>query len=356
VESAAGEWLARGYFNPKSQIVVRLLSWEVGEPLDGVFWRERLTRAVRLRKALQVDQQSDAYRMVFAESDGLPGLIVDRFSDWLVVQVLTLGMELRRAEIVDCLVDLFSPRGILDRSDASVRLLEGLRRQSGQLWGAPPPAEFAIREGRFTIPVSLQSGQKTGFYLDQRENRLRIGAFAEGRRVLNVFSFTGAFGIHALGCGATHVTNIDSSQDALVTGEQALRMNGFDPDRQADALLGDAFQILRALRDEGRQYDLVILDPPKFVQRKSDLPAATRGYKDINLLGMSLLAPGGYLATFSCSGLLSPDLFQKILFGASLDAGRDAQIVQRLSQACDHPVLLSFPESEYLKGLLCWCA
>jgi 23S rRNA (cytosine1962-C5)-methyltransferase len=197
------------------------------------------------------------------------------------------------------------------------------------------------------------AGQKTGFYLDQRDNRRIVAGHARGRRVLNAFSFTGAFGVYALAAGATHVANVDSSHEALVGAETALRLNGFDPDTQAEAIAGDVFQVLRSFRDEGRRFDLVILDPPKFAKSKAELDGATRGYKDINLLGLKLLAPGGLLATFSCSGLVTADLFQKIVFGASVDAGREAQIIARLGQGADHPIRLSFPEGEYLKGLLC---
>lgn len=200
--------------------------------------------------------------------------------------------------------------------------------------------------------MNLLGGQKTGFYLDQRLNRSIVARHAEGRRVLNAFSFTGAFAVHALKAGAVHVTNVDASLDALAGSERALRMNGLDPDTQAEAIAGDVFQVLRGYRDEGRQFDLVILDPPKFARSKSELDAATRGYKDINLLAMKLLVPGGLLATFSCSGLVTPDLFQKVVFGASIDAGRSMQILARMTQAADHPVLLTFPEGEYLKGLL----
>jgi 23S rRNA (cytosine1962-C5)-methyltransferase len=234
-----------------------------------------------------------------------------------------------------------------------VRRQEGLQPRREVCRGVAPPADLEIREHGLRFPVDLLGGQKTGFYLDQRENRRIVGAHAEGRRVLNAFSFTGAFGVHALAGGALHVTNVDGSYEALEGAEAALRLNGFDPDQKSEGVAGDVFQVLRAFRDEGRQFDLVILDPPKFARGKSDLPAATRGYKDINLLGLKLLAPGGLLATFSCSGSVSPDLFQKVVFGASVDARRDAQILAKLGQAADHPILLSFPEGEYLKGLLC---
>ena len=351
VADARGEWLAAGYFNPKSQIVVRLLTWERGEEVDATFWRKRLAAAAAARSGLGDD--TTAYRLAYAESYGLPGLIVDRYGDWLVVQFLTLGIETRRPMLLELLVELFAPRGIVDRSDAAVRRQEGLPLRSELAWGESPPAGLEIRENGLRFGVDLLGGQKTGFYLDQRENRRIVGSHAAGRRVLNAFSFTGVFGVYALAAGAAHVTNVDSSVEALQGAETALRLNGFDPDRQAEGIAGDVFQVLRAFRDEGRRFDLVILDPPKFARSKAELEGATRGYKDINLLGFKLLAPSGLLATFSCSGLVTPDLFQKIVFGASVDAGRDAQIIAKLGQGPDHPILLSFPEGEYLKGLLC---
>jgi 23S rRNA (cytosine1962-C5)-methyltransferase len=353
VLDSRGEWLARGYANPKSQIVVRLLTWNRDEELDAGFWRGRLAAAAARRADLAADPQTDAYRMIYAESDGLPGLIVDRYGDWLAVQFLTAGVEARRERLLQSLVELFAPCGIVDRSDVAVRRQEGLALRSGLAWGEPPPADLTIREHGHSFRADLLGGQKTGFYLDQRANRQIAGMHASGRRVLNAFSFTGAFAVYALAGGARCVTNLDSSHEALVAAEHTLRLNGFDPDAQAEAIAGDVFQVLRSFRDEGRQFDMVILDPPKFARSKAELDGATRGYKDINLLGLKLLASGGLLATFSCSGLVTPDLFQKIVFGASVDAGRDAQIVAKLGQGSDHPILLSFPEGEYLKGLLC---
>ena len=353
VVDAEGRWLARGYYNPRSQIVVRLLTWQADEAVDAAFWRSRLAAAIAMRDELSFAPATDAYRLVHAESDGLPGLIVDRYGDWLVVQFLTLGVEIRRELLLNLLAELVAPKGILERSDAAVRRQEGLPLHSGLAWGLPPPVDLEIREHGLRFPADLVGGQKTGFYVDQRENRRLVGVHAAGKRVLNAFSFTGAFGVHALAGGAAHVTNVDSSYEALAGAETALRLNGFDPDRQAEAICGDVFHVLRAFRDEERRYDLVILDPPKFARSKAELDGATRGYKDINLLGLRLLRPGGLLATFSCSGLVTPDLFQKIVFGASVDAGRDVQVLAKLSQGPDHPILLSFPEGEYLKGLLC---
>jgi 23S rRNA (cytosine1962-C5)-methyltransferase len=358
VADASGAWLARGYFNPRSQIVVRLLTWDRHETIDAGFWQRRLAAAGARRAELRLEPQTTAYRLVYAESDGVPGLVVDRYGDWLVVQFLTLGVDGRRDELLAALEAEFRPAGMVERSDAAVRRQEGLPLRSGLAAGQEPPAQFEIREHGLRFPVDLLGGQKTGFYVDQRENRRIVAAHAAGKRVLNAFSFTGAFGVYALAAGAAHVTNVDSSYEALAGAEDALRLNGFDPDRQAEGIAGDVFQVLRSMRDEGRQFDLVILDPPKFARSKAELDGATRGYKDINLLGLKLLAPEGradaapLLATFSCSGLVTPDLFQKIVFGASVDAGRDAQIIAHLHQGPDHPILLSFPEGEYLKGLL----
>ncbi|MGC8779576.1 MAG: class I SAM-dependent rRNA methyltransferase [Anaerolineae bacterium] len=353
VYDAAGEWLARGYANPRSQIAVRILTWTRDEALDADFWRRRLVAAAAVRADLAADPATNAYRLAYAESDGLPGLIVDRYGDWLVVQFLTAGVEAQRDLLIRLLAELFEPAGIVDRSDVAVRRQEGLPLRSGLAWGRPPPADLVILENGHRFQTDLLAGQKTGFYLDQRQNRRVVASHARGRRVLNAFSFTGAFGVYALAAGAEHVTNVDSSHEALVAAEMNLRLNGFDPDAQAEAIVGDVFQVLRTFRDEGRRFDLVILDPPKFARSKAELDGATRGYKDINLLGLKLLAPGGLLATFSCSGLVTADLFQKIVFGASVDAGRDAQIIARLGHGPDHPIRLSFPEGEYLKGLLC---
>ena len=353
VRDARDGWLARGYYNPRSQIVVRLLTWVQDEPVDDAFWRRRLGEASARRAALASDPRTSAYRLIYAESDRLPGLVVDRYDDWLVVQFLTLGVETRRGSLMSALRDLFSPRGIVDRSNVAVRKQEGLPVQAGAEWGEPPPPDLVILENALRFPAELKGGQKTGFYLDQRENRRIVASHAAGRRVLNAFSFTGAFGVYALAAGAVHVTNLDSSVEALEGAEAALRLNGYDPDTQADAVAGDVFQVLRDWRDAGRSFDLIILDPPKFARNRGDLPGALRGYKDINMQALRLLAPGGILATFSCSGLVDNDLFQKVVFGASADVGRDAQIIARLGQGPDHPILLSFPEGEYLKGLLC---
>jgi len=353
VRSADGRWLARGYLNRRSQIQVRLLSWDEHTPIDRQFWHERLQRAVAGRAAVLADGHTNACRLVHAESDGLPGLVVDRYGDWLVLQALTLGIERVKPLLVELLAALCSPAGIVERSDVDVRGKEGLRSAVGMLHGTPPTAPVEIVENSQRFLVDLLTGQKTGFYLDQRDSRRRTAAYCRGGRVLNAFSYSGGFAVYALAAGAQHVVNLDASLDALTLGEQNLVLNGFDPDAQAEGVAGDVFQVLRDWRTARRQFDAVILDPPKFVHNQAQIDRGARAYKDINLLAMQLLPPGGVLASFSCSGLVSADLFQKILFGAAVDAGRDVQIVERLSQGPDHPVSLTFPEGEYLKGLLC---
>ena len=353
VRAASGHWLARGYLNRRSQIQVRLLSWDERTPIDRDFWRERLRRALAGRAGLLADGSTNAYRLVHGESDGLPGLVVDRYGDWLVLQALTLGVERVKPLLAELLVELCQPAGIVERSDVDVRGKEGLRPVVGMLHGAAPAGPVEIVENGRRFLVDLLGGQKTGFYLDQRDNRRRTAAYCAGARVLNAFSYSGGFAVYALAAGAQHVVNLDASLEALALGEQNLALNGFDPDAQAEGVAGDVFEVLRDWRAAQRQFDVVILDPPKFVHNQAQIDRGARAYKDINLLGMQLLAPGGMLASFSCSGLVSADLFQKILFGAAIDAGRDAQIVERLSQGPDHPVSLTFPEGEYLKGLLC---
>jgi 23S rRNA (cytosine1962-C5)-methyltransferase len=345
-----GQTLAIGYLNRASQIVVRLITWDVDEVVDTAFWRRRLERAIAGRAGLAADPATDAYRLVHAEADGLPGLVVDRYRDWLVIQCLTLGIARRREELVAALAELLSPCGIYARDDADVRLKEGLPLESGPVWGAPPPDRLEIVEHGHRFLVDVRRGHKTGFYLDQRANRLRTAAYCAGAEVLNVFAYTGAFGVYAGRAGSRSTTNLDSSAEALALAEEHLALNGC---AGQEMVTGDAFQLLRRYRDGGRRFDLVVLDPPKFAASQAQVMDACRGYKDINLLGMQLLRPGGILVTFSCSGLVSADLFQKVVFSASLDARRDVQIVEWLAQGPDHPVLLTFPESAYLKGLVC---
>lgn len=348
----AGNFLAWGYLNRASQITIRLLSWDEAEPIDDRLLFRRLERAVAWRRRLFGWPTRGGSRLVYAESDGLPGLIVDRYAGWLVVQFLTLGSERWRAPLIDWLARELRPEGIFERSDVDVREKEGLPPRTGLLWGAMPPDQVEIEEEGHRFLVDLVRGHKTGFYLDQRFNRGRVAAYCQGRKVLNCFAYTGGFGVYAAAAGASEVWNVDTSLDALLLARRNLELNGL-PAPAEHALQRDVFQLLREYRDRGRCFDLIVLDPPKFAFAQSQIDRACRGYKDINRLAIQLLTADGILATFSCSGVVSQDLFQKVVFGAALDAQRDVQIVETLTQGPDHPVLLSFPESAYLKGLVC---
>ncbi len=347
-----GHFLARGYLNRRSQIVLRLLTWDESQAIDANFWRSRLEQALARRQSLAEASSTDAYRLVNAESDLLPGLVVDRYAGYLVVQFLTLGVDRRREELVDILADLAGPKGIYERSDVDVRRKEGLAPSAGPLFGEPPPEVVEVLENGYCFLVDVRAGQKTGFYLDQRENRRKMAVYCAGREVLNGFAYTGAFAVYAAAAGALRVVNVDSSAEALNLARRNVALNGFGGGDH-EYVVDDLFQTLRRYRDAGRRFGVVILDPPKFAYTQGQIEAACRGYKDINLLALKLIRPGGFLVTFSCSGLVSADLFQKVVFGASVEAGREAQIIERLSQGADHPVLLSFPEGEYLKGLIC---
>ncbi|HMO57839.1 MAG TPA: class I SAM-dependent methyltransferase [Roseiflexaceae bacterium] len=347
---AQGEWLARGTWSSGSQIRVRLFTWEADEPLDPALIRQRLLRAIDGRMRLGLNNPAGACRLVFAESDGLPGLIVDRYGGFLVVQFLTQGMAVRADAIVALLAELVQPLGIYERGDADVREKEGLPRDDGVRWGQAPPPQLTIVEGARRLLVDLCGGQKTGSYLDQAQNRDRVAAYCRGAEVLDCFCYTGGFTIAAATDAAT-VEAVDSSASALAMLGDNLAQNQHTA--QVAAVEGDVFKMLRQYRHEGRSFDVVILDPPKFAHSHGQIERAARGYKDINLIAMQILRPGGVLASFSCSGLIGPDLFQKILFGAAVDARRDVQILERLTQAADHPLLLTFPEGEYLKGLIC---
>ncbi len=360
VHSNDGTFLAWGHYSPHSQIRVRLISWdESRRPAGADFWRERLRRAVAARPLLQSDPETDAYRLVHAESDYIPGLIVDRYAGVLVVQFLSAGVEARRELFADLLLEELQPHSLYERSDADVRQKEGLPERAGPLRGPAPPEEVEVRENGLRFLVDVRGGHKSGFYLDQRENRLRLGELTAALvrsvappSLLNVFAYTGGFAIYALAAGARSAVNVDSSAEALSRGQQNLALNGLSG-AQSEDIAGDAFQVLRDLREREQRFDLIVLDPPKFAHSQRDVKRAARGYKDINLQALHLLRPGGHLFTFSCSGVVSADLFQKIVFGAALDAGRPTQIVGEMMQSRDHPVALTFPEGAYLKGLVC---
>ena len=351
VRSADGELLARAAYSPSSQIRARAWTFR-DEPVDDGLIARRLASAIAARGGPTAGGPEGACRLVYAESDGLPGVIVDRYADTLVVQLLTAGAERWRETIADLLPAATGVQRVWERSDVEVRGLEGLESRVGPLAGDPPPPRIAIREGDLRLWVDVYRGHKTGAYLDQRQNRARVGELAAGRRVLDAFCYSGGFAVHALTGGAVSVLAVDASAEALAMARANLELNGLAADR-CELAEGNVFEVLRGLRDRAASFDLIVLDPPKFAATASQRQGAARGYKDINLLAFKLLAPGGLLVTFSCSGAIGGELFQSIVAGAALDAGVEAQIVERLGQAADHPVLLSFPEAEYLKGLVC---
>lgn len=361
IHSASGKFLARAAFSPQSQIVARVWTWDESEVVDASFLRGRVTRAIARRKDLlmssanfvRTDPQGlTAMRWVNAESDGLPGLVVDRYDSFAVCQFLSAGAERWKAVVAETVAAQPGIGGVFERSDVEVREKEGLPPCVGPLAGESPPELIEIQEGDCRFWVNIRYGHKTGFYLDQRDNRAMLARYASGREVLNCFSYTGGFGVWAMKGGALRATNIDTSVPALELARRNVELNDLDTTR-VENMAGDVFSVLRQYRDSRRQFDAIVLDPPKFAESRSQVESATRGYKDINLLALKLLRPGGILFTFSCSGLMTPDLFQKVVAGAALDSGREIQIIGRLTQAADHPVALNFPEGEYLKGLIC---
>jgi 23S rRNA (cytosine1962-C5)-methyltransferase len=348
-----GGMLGRGYCNPESKISVRMLVWD-DTRIDAVFWSERVRAAVRRRDALLAGGATTACRLIHAEADFLPGLIVDRYGDILVVQFLTAGVERERGVILDALVDAGKPAGVFERSDTSSRLREGLSAASGVIHGEVPPA-VEILENNTRFHVSAETGQKTGFYLDQRDNRAAVAAFVKDGTVLDAFCHTGAFAAYAARAGARAVTLLDSSATSLATAKTNMELNA-NPGCTVEFVQDDVGDCLRKLRDDGRRFDMIVLDPPRFATNRHQLDNALRAYKDINRVALEVLAPGGHLATFSCSQAVDAASFTMAVAWAGLDAGRELQIIHRMGQGLDHPVLASFPESEYLKGLLCRAA
>jgi 23S rRNA (cytosine1962-C5)-methyltransferase len=345
-----GRWLATAAYSPQSQIRARVWSWTRETPIDAAFFRSRIRNALARRPPVD-SAAAGALRILHAEADGLPGVVADRYAGIVVVQLASAGADAWRDEIVDALAETTECAQIYERSDLEVRALEGLPPRCGPLRGTAPAGPVEIREDGVRYLVDVVAGQKTGFYLDQRENRARIRALSRDRFVLNGFCYTGGFALAALAGGARSVLSVDSSGPALAIGTQCAALNGFARER-ADWLEADVFQALRKLRDQGRQFELIVLDPPKFAPTAAHADKAARAYKDINLWALRLLEPNGLLATYSCSGGIGAELFQKIVAGAALDAQVDAQIVERFHAAPDHPVVLSFPEGDYLKGLL----
>ena len=349
VHSAAGAFLAVAAYSPQSQIVARVWDWGERE-IDRAFFKARIAGALAQRRACLDGAATDPCRLVHGESDGLPGVVADRYGDTIVLQLTSAGAERWRDAIADALIEATQVSRVWERSDAEVRALEGLAPATGPVRGPREPTRVRVSEQGIRFEVDLERGHKTGFYLDQRGNRLRLRELARGRDVLDGFCYTGGFALNAASGGARSVFALDSSAEALALGKANAQLNGLSG---IDWVGGDVFQMLRKLRDARRQFDLIVLDPPKFAPTAAHAAKAARAYKDINLLAFKLLRPAGMLMTFSCSGGVPADLFQKIIAGAALDAGVNAQFIERLGAGPDHPVALNFPEGEYLKGLLC---
>ncbi|QBQ96139.1 class I SAM-dependent rRNA methyltransferase [Paraburkholderia pallida] len=357
VRAHDGRFLARAAYSPHSQIRARVWSFDENEPIDHAFFKRRVQRAVAHRQAMV--NGTGAVRLIFGEADGLPGVIVDYYKEdvaenargQLVCQFMAAGVEAWKEAIVAALTAATGCPNVYERSDVSIREKEGLEQITGLMAGDEPPETIVTNENGVRYHVDVRNGHKTGFYVDQRDNRALVQTFAQGRDVLNCFCYTGGFSLAAMKGGATRVVSIDSSGEALATAQKNVEANGFDAAR-ATWLDADAFKTLRRLHEEGERFDLVVLDPPKFAASREHVDRAARAYKDINLTGLKLLRPGGLLFTYSCSGAIDAELFQKIVAGAAADAKVDARILKRLGAGVDHPLLASFPEGEYLKGLL----
>jgi 23S rRNA (cytosine1962-C5)-methyltransferase len=359
VFSSTGDFLAVGAYSPNSQIRCRVWAFSNDLKRDSVtesdlveIIRSRIDKAIGNRLKDKNLKNSNAYRLVHGESDLLPGLILDIYGDVAVVQFLSSGVEKLKEKILELLLQTIEINLVYERSDAEVRALEGLPERSGILYGESSESQLTISENDLKFVVNYSGGHKTGFYLDQRDNRYKIRQYSENKEVLDCFCYSGGFSLNAMAGGASKVTSVDTSEEALATLKENIGLNNFSASNY-ELIQMDVFKQLRLFRDEGKEFDLIVLDPPKFAPTRKQVERAARGYKDINLMAMKLLRSGGILFTFSCSGGVDQDLFQKIIAGAALDAGGNLQIIERMSQASDHPVLSSFPEGEYLKGLIC---
>jgi 23S rRNA (cytosine1962-C5)-methyltransferase len=352
VFDSKGNWLAKGAYSPESQIRIRVWSFEIDEEIDAEFFRKKFFNAQHRRDWFIEQGGLTGYRLIAGESDGLPGITIDKYDDFIVCQLLSAGADFHRYTLVECLKELYPQCHIYERSDVDVRKKEGLEPVTGWLTEPQDSTECVIEEHGIKIHVDIAKGHKTGFYLDQRESRLAAGKYARNKTVLNCFSYTGTFSLHCAANDAKEVINVDVSEAALDLARKNVELNQLT-DKNVSFVKADVFKLLRQYREEGKTFDMIILDPPKFVESKAQLTGACRGYKDINMLAMQLLKPNGTLLTFSCSGLMEASLFQKIVADAALDAKRNAYFVDRLHQAADHPVGSAYPEGYYLKGLVC---
>lgn len=352
IVDSQGKWLARGAYSPSSQIRARAWTFDANEIVDTDFFTRRLVQAQQWRDWLAKRDGLDSYRLIAGESDGMPGVTIDRFGKFLVLQLLSAGAEYQRAALVGALHNLYPECAIYDRSDVAVRKKEGMELAQGPVSGELPPDLLTIEEHGMKLLVDIKGGHKTGYYLDQRDSRFAVRQYVKDKRVLNCFSYTGGFAVSALMGECREVVSVDTSQDALDVAKQNVELNKLNLSK-AEFVRDDVFKLLRKYRDLGERFDVIVMDPPKFVENKNQLMGACRGYKDINMLAIQLLNPGGILLTFSCSGLMTTDLFQKIIADAAVDAGRDVQFIEQFRQAADHPVIATYPEGLYLKGFAC---
>jgi 23S rRNA (cytosine1962-C5)-methyltransferase len=352
--SSKGEFLAYCAYSPHSQIRIRAWSWDEKEQINKAFFEAKIENAIKLRQSIGLLSNTDlnnCCRLINSESDGLPGIIADLYDKTVVIQFLTVGAEKWKDVITDVINDKLNPVCIYERSDVDERILEGLERKKGLLRGVEPEGKLTINENGLKILIDIKDGHKTGFYLDQRDNRNLIRDYSAGRDVLNCFSYTGGFTLNALAGGANHVTSVDSSGKSLETAKENVKLNGLD-ESKCSFVEADVFKLLRQYRDDNRLFDMIVLDPPKFASGTGKLETALRGYKDINMIALKILKPGGILFTFSCSGGVTDEMFQRAVAWASLDAECRASIIKKMTQGADHPVALNFPESFYLKGLV----
>ncbi len=351
VVSANNDFLAYGYFNNQSRVAVRLLEWDESKDINEDWYAQKINTALASRAHLLSNKETNAYRLIFSEADFLPGLIVDKYADFLSVQILSTGIESAKTTIIDILCKALKPKGIFDRSDATARTHEGITAENGLLWGEAPAEFIAVKENGINYHINIAEGQKSGFYCDQRDNRRILAEYAKGKSVLDCFSYSGGFSLNTFKSGAKEVTSVDSSALAIETLKQNIELNKFNSKNHI-AIQSDVNKQLRVFKEDGKKFDIIILDPPKYAPSRSALDRAARAYKDLNRLGLLLLESGGLLATFSCSGAVDIETFKQIIAWAALDAGKEVQVIKQFSQPEDHPVRLSFPEGEYLKGLL----
>lgn len=352
VNDANGDFLAYGFFNGQSRVAVRLLEWMPDVEINEEWWRNRVQKSLASRQELLASGETDTCRLIFSEADYLPGLIADKYANFISVQILSAGIERVKDIVLDEIQTILQPSGIFDRSDASARAHEGLQPSFGKLRGVDPPEFVTVKENGIQYNVNIAEGQKSGFYCDQRNNRRIVAEYAKGKKILDCFCYSGGFTLNALKHGATEAISLDSSALALETLNQNIVLNKLSSSHHM-SIQSDVNKQLRKFREDDEKFDIIVLDPPKYAPSRSALDKASRAYKDLNRLAMGLLNHGGLLATYSCSGAVDIALFKQILAWAALDAGKEVQFIHQFSQGEDHPVRASFPEGEYLKGLLC---